>query len=270
MSDTTRFPVIGDGDTPIPPGGCAKGYVPPTVEQRMAVEGMFAPPGEMDLYPNDELYDRAKAAWDNEQTLYHLWLTADNGKLPKNLYQNGDLLCWSHSTINAIMAARRAAGMPHVDLSAYMVACLANGYRNQGGWCGQSAKLVAEIGVCEQRLWPQQSFAKSNDTPAMRENAKKYRIHEEWRDLSRPIHGQRMTWQQVATALINNQPCACDFMWWGHSVCALAVVPQPNGNLDLMILNSWGSNWGDRGFSVLSGSRKVPDGAISVRTVMAT
>lgn len=270
MSDVSRFPVIGDGDKADPPTGCAKGYVPPTDQQRLEVEGVFSPPSEMEVYPEGELYDRAKLAWDNNQTLYHLWQIADNGKLPKNLYQNGHGLCWSHSTTNGVMVARAFAGMPYVDLSAYMVACLANGYRDQGGWCGQSAKQIFDGGVCEQKFWPQQSFSRSNDTPEMRENAKKYRIQEEWRDLTRPIHGQRMTWVQLATALLNGQPAACDFSWWGHSVCALALVPQKNGDLDLMILNSWGSNWGDRGFGVLSGSKKIPNGAISIRTVTAT
>lgn len=263
------FPEVGR-DAPVHPEGCAKGYIPPTAEQLASVQGMFAPPSEMDVYPESELYDRAKQAWDNEQTLYHLWQIANNGRLPANLYQNGHGLCWSHSSTNGVMVARCAAGMPYKPLSAYMVACLANGYRDQGGWCGQSAKLIHDVGVCEQRLWAQQSFSRSNDTPEMRENAAKHKIQEEWRDLTRPIHGQRMTWQQLATALLNGQPAACDFMWWRHSVCALALVPQSNGNLDLLILNSWGSNWGDRGFGTLSGSRKVPDGAIAIRTVTAT
>lgn len=265
--DASRIPIITD---PTPPPGYATGYVPPTAEQRMIVEGVFAPPSEMEVYPDNELYDRAKAAWDNEETPYHLYITADNGKQPKNVNQNGSNFCWAHSTTHAVQVARRIAGMPHVDLSAYMVACLAAGYRNVGGWCGQSAKQIFDSGVCEQRLWPQQSMSRSHDTPEMRENAQRYRIHEEWRDLTRPIHGQQMTWRQLATALINGQPAACDFMWWRHSVCGIALVPQSNGNLDLMILNSWGESYGDRGFGILTGSKKIPDGAIAIRSVSAT
>ena len=237
---------------------------------RVHPEGMFAPPDDMDLIPESEWEDRIREQEELKSSLEHLWRVADNGKQPRNLYQNGDPLCWAHSSTNAVQLARAAAGMPYVPLSAYMVAAFANNYRKTGGWCGQSAASIAEYGVCSQEFWPQQKYSKSLDTPEMRANAALHKITEEWRDLTRPIHGQRMTWQQVVTCGLRNQPMAVDFNWWSHSVCGVRPVLIERGDIGLMILNSHGDNDGDRGFHILRGSKARPSGAIAIRAVRAS
>lgn len=231
---------------------------------------MFEAPSDMELYPESEWEDRIKEQWEQEATLYHIWKKADNGKQPKNLYQNGDPFCWAHSSTNATMLARAAANMPYVPLSAYMVASLAANYQSTGGWCGQSAKLIAEMGVCSQKFWPQQNRSRSNDTAEMRADAAKHKITEEWRDLTRPIHGQRQTEAQIVTCSLNNQPGADDYNWWTHSVCGVACVVIERGSIGRMILNSHGDNDGDHGFHILRGSRARPDGAISIRSVTSS
>lgn len=230
---------------------------------------MFEPPSDMVLIPESEWDARFDEQEELKSSLEHIYRKADNGKQPLNVYQNGDPLCWAHSVTQAVMMARAAANMPFAALSAYMVAMLATGYRNQGGWCGQSAKQVAETGICTQKLWPQQSKSKSNDTPEMRADAAKRKIVEEWRDLTRPIHGQQMTWQQIISCGFNNQAMAVDFNWWQHSVGGVRGVRIEPGSWGLMILNSHGDNDGDHGFHILRGSKARPDGAIAIRSITA-
>jgi hypothetical protein len=230
---------------------------------------MFAPPSDMKVIAQSEWDARIKEQEEQQSSLEHIWRVADNGQQPKNLYQNGDPLCWAHSTVNAVMVSRAAANEPYVALSAYMVAMLTNRYQNSGGWCGQSAAGVADFGVCTQKFWPQQNRSRSNDTPEMRADAAKRKIKEEWRDLSRTISGQRLTWEQVATCALLNQAMAVDFMWWRHSVCGMRLVRVEAGSYGLMILNSHGDNDGDRGFHILRGSRARPDGAIAIRSLKA-
>lgn len=229
---------------------------------------LFAPPDDMAVYQEsdwDALWEEQVA---QKSSLRDIYDVADGGKQPANLYQNGDPFCWAHSTTNAVMVARAVAGFPYEPLSAYMVACLAANYRITGGWCGQSAKLIAEIGVCSQKFWAQQNRSRKNDTPEMRANAARHRITDEWRDLTRPIHGQRMTFAQVATCGFNRQPQALDFNWWGHSVCGMGLYRIERGSWGTLILNSHGDRDGDRGYHILRGNRAVPDGAIAIRSVM--
>lgn len=229
-------------------------------------EEMFAGPDDMPLIAESEWEARIKEQEEQQSSLLHIWRKADNGKQPPNLYQNGDPLCWAHSSTNAAMVARAAANMPYVALSAYMVAAFANNYRKSGGWCGQSAKTIADIGVCTQKFWPQQQYSKRLDTPEMRANAALHKITEEWRDLARPIHGQRMTVAQVNTCALNNQPQALDFNWWRHSVCGLSIVIVEPGSIGRVILNSHGGD----GIKILRGSKAVPSGAIAIKAVRAS
>lgn len=260
------IPIIDDGAKPPAPKGLGKGYVPPTDAQRMAVQGTFAPPSEMELYPESELEDRLKDQWERKQTLYHLWQIHDNGKPPAVFSQGSWGYCWGYSVTNAVMFARCAQGMPFVRLSAHSVSWTLRNGRQSGGWCGESAKFIAERGVVPESIWPNQGAKNYGGW----DEARKFRIHEEWRDNARPIHGQQMTGQQIVTCALNNQPMACDDMEWAHSVCYPACVVIERGVIGRMGWNSW-QGWGDRGWFISRSQRLPfqPDGAIAIRTVTA-
>lgn len=250
-------------DIPPAPRGVAFGLIPRDYSEDPVT--MFEPPSDIQIYPESEWEDRLTEQWDRKETIYHNWKIHDNGEQPQNLYQNGDPLCWGHSSTWAAMAARMMAGEIYVALSAYMVSMLATGYVNKGGWCGQSAKVLKEIGACSQEFWPQQNKSRSNDTPAMRANAARHKIDEEWRDLTRPIYGQEMTEAMVVACSLNNHPMALDFNWWGHSVGGAGSVVVERGSIGRMIMNSHGGD----GFMILRGSKAKPDGAIAIRNLTA-
>ena len=93
----------------------------------------------------------------------------------------------------------------------------------------------------------------------------KFKVAESWIDLTRADYDQVMTFDQVASCLLSNIPCAVDFNWWGHSVMACDLVEVSSNSFGIRIRNSWTDSWGDKGFSVLQGSKAIPDNAVGFR-----
>jgi hypothetical protein len=230
---------------------------------------MFASPHGMPLYPRSEWSARIKVKVEQKSRLSDLRETMANGSWHRSLDQNGQGYCWFYSVTSTVMFARARDMMPYVRLSAHGGACKVKNFRDEGGWCGLGAKFVRENGVPSVEAWPEKSMSRSNDNAATWADAAKYKIVEDWVDLSAPVYDQNLTFEQVASCLLNNIPCAVDFNWWGHSVCALDLVEVEPGDFGLLIINSWTDQWGDRGMGVLRGARCKPDGAVATRVVMA-
>jgi hypothetical protein len=221
---------------------------------------MFAQPSEMQLIPRAEWSARIKELEKQKARLSDLrtWPSLD---------QNGQGYCWAYSTTATAMLTRAADNLPYVRLSAHSVACKVMNFADRGGWCGLSAKFIRENGIVPASLWPEKSMSRANDTPAAWEAAKSFRITEDWVDLARREWDQNLTFDQVATCLLSGIPCAVDFNWWAHSVCAMDLVEVEPGSFGLRILNSWTDQWGDKGVGILRGSQAIPDGAIATRVV---
>lgn len=216
-------------------------------------------PAEIDVIPRSE--------WDariEEKEAIKSQLSDVRGRI-KSMDQARAGYCWGHSVTMALMLARRMANQRHVPLSAYSVCAIIKRGRDEGGWCGLALKFMREHGIATQASWPQGSRDLSIDTPELRKLMKKYRVTSDYYDLARQEWNQEMTFDQVATCLLNNVPCALDFNWWGHSVCGLDLVKIEAGSYGIRILNSWGEQWGDRGTSVLRYSKAIPNGAVGIR-----
>ena len=176
-----------------------------------------------------------------------------------------------------------------------MVACIIKQYQDEGGWGAQSMDFICENGIPSSQFWPQQSMSRSNDNPAMRANAKLHRVTEGFWDLSAAQYDRNLTWNQVATCLLCRIPVVVDYNWWSHSVCAADLIDgasewgqtrdESSGKLvdlrtfnrvwgmddpvtagfGVLIWNSWGDSWSDRGMGPISGSKAVPDGSVAPR-----
>lgn len=234
------------------------------------VREMFAAPSQMTLIPRSEWSARIKEMEETKSRLSDIRLTALGGEKIPSQDQNGQGYCWAYSVTATVMIQRAVANLPHVYLSAHAVACKVKNFRDQGGWCGLSAQYIREHGVPSKEFWPLRSMSRSHDTPATWENAAKHKITEDWVDLSRPVYGQNLTFDQLATCLLNRVPCAVDYSWWAHSVCALDLVEVEPGSFGVRIWNSWSENWSDRGMGVLRGRKAIPDGALATRTTVAS
>jgi C1A family cysteine protease len=220
----------------------------------------LSPPTEIQLIPRSEWSDRIKEMERDKSRLSDL-----RGDF-KSYNQQSDGYCWAYSTTAATTLQRMVSGQRTVRLSAHSVATVIKNGRNEGGWCGLSAKYIVENGVASESVWPAARRDLSLNTERAKQSAKRYRITEGFYDFSRPLYDQRLTFDQVATCLLNRIPCAGDFNWWGHSVCLMDLVEVEPGSFGLRIWNSWGDSWSDRGMGILRGDRAIPNGAIAVRS----
>lgn len=222
---------------------------------------MFDPPRDLELIPRSEWSARVKAQEQQKTRISDILLAAG---IP-SLDQGSNGYCWGHSTVGCVQAVRAIAGQPYVPLSAYMVCAIIKRGRNEGGWCGLSAKFLREVGVCSQQLWPQGNRNLRLDTPECRANAALHKVTEEWTDLTQEVYDQNLTFDQVATCLLAGIPCALDFNWWSHSVLGCDLVETEPGAFGVRIRNSWGDGWGEKGFGILAGRKAIPDGALAIR-----
>jgi hypothetical protein len=256
-------------------------------------------PADIPLIPESEWSARIKDKVANKAQLSDIRDTADNGSQFAALDQNGQGYCWAYSTTACVMLLRAVMNQPYVRLSAHAIGCIVKGYRDEGGWCGLSAKFHRERGCPSVALWPEKSMSRSNDKPEVWANASLHRVTEDWMDLGKKDYDHTLTFQQYITCLLCNIPCAADFNWWGHSVCSMdAVDGVASFNAGLLrtvsgklmaastfdrrwatdvtagfaprILNSWTNTWGEKGTSVLAGSKGRPDGAVALRVTGAS
>lgn len=243
----------------------AKGYDPSQV-----VKEMFAPPEEIPLIPRSDWDAIIDEQEEEESSLEHIWnRTWASNVSNAHLDQNGQGFCWAYSTAHSIMFARIRDNQEPLRLSAHAVACKIKGFRDQGGWCGLSAQFARENGFPTVATWKEKSMSREYDNPTTWEEARKYRITEDYVDLTRDVWGQNLTFDQVATCLLMNIPCPVDFNWWGHSVCGVRLMRIERGSYGIRIMNSW-KGWGENGFATLQGNRTIPNGAVATRAVITT
>lgn len=271
------IPVI-DTDTPNHPDVLALTH--PTgvsfgaVERDYSIypETMFAQPTEMEIIPETEWDARYAEQESTQSSMEHIFLSSPGGTPAfANLDQDGFPDCWAHSTGHSIMLDRLKQNLPVVRVNPVGVATLLK--QTSGGWCGLSAKFARENGYppigTGTGEWPYQS-RKGKDTPELRANMTKFKVVEDWVDLTQQVYSQNLTRAQLSTCLFNNIPCPVDFNWWSHSVCAVRWVKLEAGGWGLLILNSWGPSWGRNGLGILKGSQMVPNGAVATRMTTAS
>jgi hypothetical protein len=228
---------------------------------------MSAPPSEIKLITQSEWSDRIKEKEAKKSRM------KDIGHYIENINQGQVGYCWAHSNAHCVAFNRAVSNQPYIALSAYMVAAIIKKGRDEGGWCGLSAQFLGEYGIAPEGdgpgHWPLHARNTGRDTPAVRAEMAKYRSNETWIDLTTQVYNRNLTAAQLASCLFGNNPCAVDFNWWGHSVCAVRLVRVEAGGYGLLILNSW-KGWGRHGLAVLRGDKAVPDGAVCIRTHRAT
>lgn len=226
---------------------------------------MFAPPSDLVLIPRSEWSDRIKEMEQAESRTSDILL---RGGVP-SLDQGQAPYCWAHSTVGCVQAVRAINNQPYVPLSAFAVAATIKKGAQEGGWAGLSAKFIRERGVPSQQLWPQgNSNYRQFDKPTVWENAALHKTMEDWVDLTREVYDQNLGFDQLATCLLLNIPCATDWNFWSHSTMSCDLVEVEAGDFGVRIRNSWGPNWptqGAGGFGILRGAKCIPDGALAIR-----
>ncbi len=220
-----------------------------------------AKPFDIPLIPESEWAGRLAAQIAAKAQLSDVRNRGMGGKPIPSRDQDGKGYCWAHSSTSAALIVRALDNQPYADLSAFAVACIIKGYRDQGGWGAESLEWIAENGIPTSQFWPQQSMDRKNDNPEMRANAKLHRFTE-WMDL------EPKNKSQLVTCLLLGIPVVSDFNWWSHSVCTIDLVSlEP---FQTRIWNSWKDSWGENGTGLLEGNKAIPDGMIAPRVMTAS
>lgn len=254
-----------------PPKGQALGMVPR--DYKIYPEEMFAPPSSMKIIPQSEWDARYDEQERLQSSLEHIFLSGPNGTPAfENLDQNGDGYCWKYSGTQAHMIKRLAQNQKLVRFNPHAGAAIIKKGANEGGWCGLGQKFSKEIGEAVEGTgpgqWPLHSRNLKYDTPELRKEMAKYKVQEDFYDLTRQVWDQDLTNAQIATCSFNNDPTPEDYNWWGHSVCGIRHVRLEAGSWGRLILNSW-KGWGRYGLAVLRGSQAIANGSVATLSVSA-
>jgi hypothetical protein len=250
-----------------------------------------APRATTPKIPRSEWSDRIKELVARKAMLSDIRDQGDNGQRIPSRDQNGRGYCWAHSTVSAAILGRAKAGLPYADLSAYAIACIIKGYRDQGGWNGESMDFLRTRGCPTSKTWAQQSVSRSNDNPNTWAEAAMFK-DTEYEDIEEGDFDQQMTFALLGI------PCPLDLNWWSHSICgcdpvdgqrSFGVMRSSSGKLvtqnefdiiwrvndygaafGLRIWNSWGDDWSDAGMGVLTESKATNNGSIALKVMMAS
>lgn len=249
---------------PAPPPGRKLGYVPRDLQKQPFGSLQFAEPWNMEIIPEDEWKDRIDFIVDSGADL--LTISKKAGQRAKD--QNGRGYCWSFGGVRTLEVARVAAGLEHVELSAWGCAYTVKNGRDQGGNTWDIIPFLGERGAPSEEFWPNQSNNRSHDNPQTWENAALYRLTE-WNEMEANNFAQKMT------ALLNGLPVCAGYAHWGHMVCDLVPTYRLIGSrieYGVKGWNSWGQRWGPNrdGTYELWGRKAISFDQVTTRVSTAT
>lgn len=198
------------------------------------------------LYDEREIKERLEEMWRGKASLMHLGYQFDS------LKQNAGT-CWVHCASGASSLLIAAAGLPYRVPSPMSIAyhCY-SGWGTGGGYPSLAVEKFQQHGAVRTELWGENERVKAlNDRT---KDDRKYHWLEEIAETGSGEQG----FLRVMSAACQGYPSVVSYSWWRHAVyCCWGRVD--NGEIKLGIRNSWGnSGYGDKGFGLLSGSRKYP------------
>ncbi len=241
--------VIGDTDpTPMTPSNMSTGYQKRDYSAHPHGSLGYAKAFNLPLIPRDEWDDRIAEMEKTKSRLSDLLIQAD---IPCK-DQNGTNYCWFNGVITACETLRCVMGLPYVALSSASGAAPIKGFRNNGGWGGDALEWMQEHGACSEELWPNAAIDRRYYTDKAKAEAMKYRVTE-------AIDVEQNDFDALMTMLFNRIPCPLGLDWWGHLICAVDPVRTGTRQYGTRIRNSWGMDYGDKGFAVLSERKSIGD-----------
>lgn len=259
--ETALYPgeMVFDDDTPDEAGdapeGFSRGREGDCDEGYAAVADNF--PSEL-IIPRAEWPDRIA---DMERTKTRISdLVAQAGLPCKD--QNGTNYCWINAPAYTVEVMRVVQNQGMVILSPASAGAPIKNFRNVGGWGDEGLQWIVEKGLVPVDLWPANAISRQYYTQENKEIALNFRVIEWWRLQPRNI-------DQLISCLLRRIPVACGYNWWRHEITVEDAVWH-KGAIGTRIRNSWSMGWGDRGYSILQGSKMIPDDAVAPRSVLAT
>lgn len=154
--------------------------------------------------------------------------------VPEILDQDGAGSCATESSAMAVMADRSFRGLPHVLLNPWFIYYHTGGQTDNGNGRGGGSSIDANLefarenGIAPMSVWPREKGWRTKPSAEAYEAAKEFRI-EEFYDVE--------NYREAASVLLAGFSVVYGAR--GHSVLKIALD---------MDVNSWGEQWGDKGF----------------------
>lgn len=252
--------IIIDDSTPDhvyqPPAGYSTG-LDLSLRTAAGYAGVAEPFPSSLLVPRSEWQARIQEMKDTKSRLSDLIL---NANLPCK-DQNGTNYCWINAPTHCVEIVRLVQNQPMVLLSPASAGGPIKGWSNVGGWGKEGVEFIQQYGLVPVDKWPANAISRSYNTEENRKLAMNYRITEWW-------ELQPGNLDELMSCLFHRIPVAVGYSWWSHEV--IAIEPEwMDGEICLRFRNSWGMNYGEKGFSILRGSKMLPNDAVAPRVVIA-
>jgi hypothetical protein len=279
--------IIGD-DTWIAPSNMDGTFARGLVQRDLKAfpMGAFAPVANIPLVDMKDLPDRIREQEEKQTSLRHMILRGNYGQPIPSLDQNDPKYfnsrnprwgyCWAHGPVGATEALRARFGEPFVRLSAFGLAYTIKNGEDLGGWAALAMDKLIRDGVGPEELWPRFEQKMRHPGDLFWVKAQEYKVTDGWVELESPVYDRDLSWHQILSLLINRVPVCKDHNWWGHSVYGCAVWdaypnkdPKDPSRYGTWDRNSWGDQYGDRGFYKLKDTKARPDNAVAPSAVMA-
>lgn len=179
--------------------------------------------------------------------------------------------CWQFSVTAAIMNRYAFSGInrPVPHLSATAPAAQGKQFRNVGGYASEGCQNVQKYGIPTVDHWPERSLNQwlVND-PDVENSARKHDLVT-FGDLD----GNDL--DMAVSALIDPEcanPVTFSLPWWRHAICGLKIKYR-GGNAKslssygLTFVNSYGQDWGVKGYSTIWGDQLQGNEYIVVKQI---
>lgn len=158
--------------------------------------------------------------------------------------------CWAHGCTRALEILRVYQTQDAEVLSAESVAVPITGGRNRGGSADEALGHLRTKGACRQSFWPKNDLNERHAKDGWQEDALDHAIIS-WTDVQ--------NFEDQMTLALHRVPVAIGLRWWGHLICQLDPILYPDGTFGLGCDNSWGPNYGDNGYFLLTERRGTAD-----------
>lgn len=168
--------------------------------------------------------------------------------------------CWINSPAYCVEVLRVFAGQKLVYLSPASGGAQIKGYRNLGGWGKEALQWISDKGLAPVDLWPPNAIERSYATAETARVSLHYRVTE-WMTLS--------TLDELVSCLLRGIPVSAGYNWWRHQTTCLDAL-WIDGTIATGNVNSWGEQYGDKGYFVLQGRRMMPDDMCAPRVAIAS
>lgn len=223
-------------------------------------EGYYAPMFTGPSHPRSEWPELIKMQNEFKTSPYHVHKMNDCPILS----QRSLPYCWMYGTVAGVMNRYAATGIKPPHLSATGPAAQGKGWSKRGGWAGEALGYIERFGIPTVDAWPNTSMDRSLPNKEEVKRSSAMHKHAEFEELP------SRNFDLLCSALLDPEdpcPVTLGLNWWGHLVVALRVVQQGSSFL-IEIANSWGTQWQNGGYGLLTQSKATAHEQIAIRRVV--